>query len=584
MIGNRLYINGKDYTQWASGLDELTESYQVKDDGTIEIGQTSQIVLTGLAYDYWKDIFFENSCVSIDWEYDVRIKVESCNQNLDFIIRSQGVSIDYVGCKIKMNLNSKNTKEDQIAILQKTYFWDEEYNFIKEYHAKGRIEKMLYVKELTFISKILIYMWVAALQPLIIMLTVIARIWDTLMSFLDTLGFDDAESAKLGSKLEDVRETIEADLMGAGEFSTVYYFKDIFDFWAKEAGLTFRSSIFETEPYANAVLWSQQLKKGIELKDCNKVIFDKDNAPNYNCIELLNLLKPVFNADWKIIGNDLIFERKDYFDNVRQTLFNLDQEINEERIINGTEYTFDNSNQFARLKAEFSFDAVDTQGNRNIFEHYSNVIDWNPGLIHKNRKGSYTPAIEFSACRFTDDIAKNNIVSWMWHNARNLAIFDLKLDFSHSLVLTNDTAQNQKILIIDQASSRLYEGCNFKFVVKKQISPNTFSSDLFGDSLGVWHYNMPMWLNNTLYPGQNLVDKFHYIENPDLKLFRFVEIKNLTWKPKNFCDAVTFLKANKLNINISSKYGDATIGSFVIDYGKCQINLSELKFKCHGVS
>lgn len=584
MVRNRLFIDGKDYTEWAARLNELTESFSRKDDGTIEIGQSSQITLTGLGFTYWKDIFLENSCKSIDREYNVRIKVESCNQDLDFIIKSQGVSIDEVNCKIKMNLNTKNSKDDQIDILQKTYFWDEDYGFIQEYKSKGRIERMLYVKELTFISKILIYFYIAALSPLILFINTIASIWDNIMSFLDFLGFDDAESSKIGNKFEKIRETIESDLIGAGEYTTVYYFKDIFEYWAKQAGLTFRSSILQTGPYEHAALWAQQIKKGIELKDCNKVVFDKNNAPNFNCIELLNLLAPVFNANWEIIGNELIFERRDYFQTIRKTIFNLDTELRAGRISDGWDYTFDNQDQYAQLKADYSFDAVDTQGNRNIVDFYSNVIDWNAGLIHKNRKGRYTPRIEFGACRFTDDSSKNNINSWMWHNARSLAIFDIDLDYTHALVLTNDTAQLPKIVIVDQNSSRYFQGCLFRFAVKKQVSPATFSSDLFGDSVGIWNYNMPMWLNNELYPGENLTDRFHFIENPDLKGNRFVEIKSLAWRPQNFCDAVAFVRENKLNMNVTSKRGDATIGSATIEYGSCRINFTELKFKCNGTS
>lgn len=581
MVRNRIFINGKDYTQWASGLNELTESISKKDDGTIEIGQSSQIILTGLGYTYWKEIFLDDSCTSIDREYEVRIKVESCNQNLDFIIKSQGVSIDEVNCKIKMNFNTKNSKDEQIAILQKTYFWDEDYGFIQEYKAKGRIERMLYVKELTFISKILIYFYVVALIPIITAIEIVLNIIDLIIDFINGIG---GNLSRPGTDFEKFKEQIESDLIGAGEYTTVYYFKDIFEFWAKQAGLTFRSSILQQEPYSNAVLWGQQIKKGIELKNCDKVTFDKDNAPKYNCIELLNLLSPVFNADWEIIGNELIFERKDYFQTIRKTLFNLDEEVRAGRMTDGWDYSFDNQNQYAQLKADFSFDAVDTQGNRNVNDYYSNVIDWNQGLIHKNRKGRYTPRIEFGACRFTDDSAKNNVNSWMWHNARGQFIFDIDLDYSHSLVLTNDTAQLPKIIIVDQTSSRYFKGCLFRFAVKKQVSPPTFQSDIFGDSVGIWNYNMPMWLNNKIYPGNNLVDKFHYIENPDLKGNRFVEIKSLTWKPQDFCAAVEFVREHKLNMNITSKRGDATIGSLTIEYGACQINITELKFKCNGVS
>lgn len=157
-----------------------------------------------------------------------------------------------------MNFNTKNSKDEQIAILQKTYFWDEDYGFIQEYKAKGRIERMLYVKELTFISKILIYFYVVALIPIITAIEIVLNIIDLIIDFINGIG---GNLSRPGTDFEKFKEQIESDLIGAGEYTTVYYFKDIFEFWAKQAGLTFRSSILQQEPYSNAVLWGQQIKK-----------------------------------------------------------------------------------------------------------------------------------------------------------------------------------------------------------------------------------------------------------------------------------------------------------------------------------
>ena len=111
---NQIYIDGVNYTKWCSGLDDLTESYSKRDDGTIELGQTSQVVMDGEGFDYWRSIFIDDSCNSIDREYEVRIWISSCSQSQYYILKAQGVSIDDINCKVKMNLNVKNDNDEKI--------------------------------------------------------------------------------------------------------------------------------------------------------------------------------------------------------------------------------------------------------------------------------------------------------------------------------------------------------------------------------------------------------------------------------------------------------------------------------------
>ena len=80
------------------------------------------------------------------------------------------------------------------------------------------------------------------------------------------------------------------------------------------AGTTikFESSILNSvaSPYYDMLYYFPQRKKGVENFDKGII---EENAPLKTLSELLNDLKTVFNADWKIIDNTLHFERRDFF-------------------------------------------------------------------------------------------------------------------------------------------------------------------------------------------------------------------------------------------------------------------------------
>jgi len=564
MAGNRLFIGGQDFTQWAAGLDELTESFSLKEDGLIELGQTSQVILSGEGYEYWNDIFFNDSCNSINNEYDVRIKIGDCKLSLDFVLKSQGVSIDPVNCTIKLNLNTKNEYDQATEVLKQTYFWDFEHGFVNWALGKNRIHKVLTVNHLDYISKVIVIFWFIVLAPLRLLVLAIAAVINAIIDAVNTLPGVDIDNIDVNQTVGEIGD----DVLGAGEYTTVCYIKDILEFWANKSGLTFRSSILYDPAYIDTAIFAKQFSKGFDITDIDKYHFDEENAPNINPVELLNILKPVFNADYRIIGNELIFERIDFFDNLKQVTFNLEQEVKAGRITNEFEYTFDNQKNPARFLGEFAYDSIDTQGNR-ATEFYRKNAEYNPGLIYKNRKGDIRPQIEVSPVRCTEDKFKDGLLSFYWDAFG-------QINYLHSIVLTQTFASNFKLLCIDQTNTLGYRSGKFHFVCKTQIEPpqNNNQGDI-PDYSGKYEYNYPFWFTN-------LYDKFHFINDPALNLQRFVEIQTITWKPEDFCSAVNFLRSNKLNIKISSKYGDGVImGGFSINYQTCSIDFQDIRFKCN---
>ncbi len=555
---NKLFIEGVDYTNFATGLDKIKETVSEKD-GAIAISQTSEITLFGQGYNYWKSKILDDTCNAINKEFDVKVWYSNCKKQFDYILKAQGVSFDNQNCIVKLNLNAKNPNDERIEILKRHVFWKPEEGFLEYVKSLNRIPKLLYVKEFTFLSISVLVIYFILRN----FITFVLGAFAIALAILDILGVID---------IGEFKGSFEDDIIGAGEFSPAFYLNDIFDYWAKKAGLTFQSSIL-TGDYEFLAIWAQQYRQGIELEKATTEHWQEENLVDMTPLDVLNSMQGKFNTKFVIVGDKLILERKTDIDKLRKELFNLELEQKAGRIVDSYEVTFDNQTNYARFKGDYKYDSIDTQGNRSL-ELYRDYVEWNPGALHKNRKGDLIPDGIYGGSRFTADAFKNKFNSWVWDQAGSniFSVGDFK--FTHSLVLTNDVAQNPKLLIIDQNYTRKGFGTEFNFVVKQQIDPYQ-GGGIFESGPGRHDYNKPMWFSE-LYP------KFWAIDDPNNHANRVTEINSLKWRPENFCDTVDFLKENGLLIKISSNFGDGNISSYEIDYDNCVITLTDIKFKCDG--
>ena len=99
-------------------------------------------------------------------------------------------------------------------------------------------------------------------------------------------------------------------------------------------GLEFQSSILNdpSSPYFNLLLFSAPIRKGYKPSEGQNLLIS-ENLPIETLDTLMNNhLKPMFNAKYWIVGNKLIFERKDYFVGT-STWIDSEQMLNDGRII-----------------------------------------------------------------------------------------------------------------------------------------------------------------------------------------------------------------------------------------------------------
>lgn len=260
----------------------------------------------------------------------------------------------------------------------------------------------------------------------------------------------------------------------------------------------FRSSIFnESSPYYNMVYLFADYQRGIDI-DFNSLDTQGliTNEPLKTGADLLNDLCKLFNAEWRIIGNEVIFERKDFFEQIGANLTQYK-----------TCYTLRDNPLPQAIEIKFTDDGSNTEANTNGYYDYFKL--WNKDPFSPRQKGIQQVIIPFGRTRQVFD--KNEDFSFTGKNIDFQQYFVAQLGFQ---AIFSDA----KVIRLrrDRAPLLVMDNGRLSNPVLLVVSPEPH----------------PYWghliLNNNrdLY-GKNLYDRFYYIDNPRSEYMR-------NRKPLNF--------------------------------------------------
>jgi thiol-disulfide isomerase/thioredoxin len=205
-------------------------------------------------------------------------------------------------------------------------------------------------------------------------------------------------------------DNFDATVTGCGRFgsvSQVYhpspYLRNIFEYHCGQCGIEFVSSILQTAPYSNTVLLQAQYQEGCH--DCDWI---EDNGANLTPIQLLDLLKDVFNADYRIKNGKLYFEWKEFFKDNQLLLENADTVYANGQAEEPPCYEYVEQRGHAYGRFEYANDSIDEAGNASA-GLYNDIVEWNnpPRDI---QRGEYSVRLEFSPARFMRDKEQKRIV------------------------------------------------------------------------------------------------------------------------------------------------------------------------------
>jgi hypothetical protein len=280
-------------------------------------------------------------------------------------------------------------------------------------------------------------------------------------------------------------------------------------------GLNFQSSILNDPAslYFNTLLWSSPVEKGI-LNSIPSGGLIEQNKPIETLQTLLdNVLKPTFNGDYQIVGNTLIFERRDFFQSTT-TWIDAEQMLNNGNIIdNQICYSWIDRERWAFGRFEYSMDALDIIGNEAKLR-YNDIVEWNiPFNI--TQSGQYQNILPLSMARFRGDDVDGegtifDILSFYQGGLINVFFYGIFSNDENQMMLNNHCGFNYKLLIWDgqnMDSGKIVHQFDESFTGGPVIvDGNTIDPDDL--------FNYPFWFKegNT----NNLYSLFHYIDDPRL--------------------------------------------------------------------
>jgi hypothetical protein len=278
-----------------------------------------------------------------------------------------------------------------------------------------------------------------------------------------------------------------------------------------KCGLTFQSSILNNpaSPYWNTVLWSAQVRKGFKKDETNFMLIS-ENLPVETLGSFLdNILKPTFNADWRLFGNTLVFERKDFFQGTT-TWIDTEQLLNDNKIEeNKICFSWIDRERWAFGRFEYQPDAQEYIGNE-AAPRFNDIVDWNVPF-NPAQSGQYTVSLPLSPVRTREDQIRQNFYEYFenWAGGIVNVFFGGALsDYTSAMLVNDDTGFNYKLLIWDGAS--MTSGS------VRDNYPDSFTGGpviVNGNNVPPSaRQNYPFWFKEN--NANNLYTLFHYIDDP----------------------------------------------------------------------
>jgi hypothetical protein len=520
----RIELNGVLVT----GRIDGTQNFEVTMRRSGNAGQTAKTFSSELTF--YDDGYLALKTALIDdpngFANEVPIKVfDACCAAPVFEGVIQGDAIDWCepGCWISANA-IETTPE--INCIESTVIWDNWSGFLNQNRIAMRYcveHRPLFIQ---YVIVFLAYMLINILTPLLLTFAIafaaiLAVIWFICSIVCVIPGtnctqqdcnsdFDPGNAFEL---LEDINAEIAERVIPCGFFHPSAFVRDYIKNVCDKCGLTFQSSILNNpaSPYWNTVLWAAQVKDGRKKNDVNYML-TSENLPVETLQTLLdNILNPTFNAQWRIFGNTLVFERKDYFQGT-SVWVNTGDLLEQNRIENNEVcFSWIDKERWAFARFEYQLDAQDTIGNE-ARNRFNRIVEWN-NPFNPSQSGQYNLSLPLSPVRTREDAIRTNVYeffeNWLG-GAVNWAFFNAFSNYGKAMLINNDTAFNYKLLIWDGQSTT--DGAVQSFYPDTFTGGNvTFGSGYISPGNRV---NYPFWF----LPGfdNNLYSLFHYIDNPRL--------------------------------------------------------------------
>jgi hypothetical protein len=531
----KIELNGTLITGRLDGADTFSVTLRQSDeDGRLAKSFSSELTFYDDGYSILKTELIDDPT---GYSKEVKVKVwDSCCSEAVFegVIKGDGIDWCEPGCFITANLVED---DDSINCVRSTLIWDNHSGFLSRsfvpirYCIEIRPEFIQYVLiGLLFQLNLIFFSVILALIPAIFIIFGIIylicnviraicsfRIRFRILRWTIQIGpFCSAPNCNTGftnpitviNNLLDVFRDLNTAIIPCGRFHPSPFIRDYVENVCAKCGLTFQSSILKnpSSPYFNAVATWAQIKKG-RKKDSNNFTLISDNLPVETLETLLNnYLKPTFNADYRIVNNVLVFERKDFFLSTSTWVDTETLLSNGDLIDSEICYTWTDKERYAFGRFEYSLDAQDYIGNE-AKNRYNDIVDWNVPYS-PSQTGFLQRTLPVGLSRHREDGIDTDVFTFH-ENALggviNAVFFGAFSNYDKALLINQHCFFNPKFLIYDPNSGNDGE-------VKRDYS-NAFCGGDPGAAPDE-RYNYPFWFLEG--KTNNLYSNFHFIDNPRL--------------------------------------------------------------------
>jgi hypothetical protein len=498
----KIELDGNLITGRIDGIEQFTVTYRRRnEEGNQSTSFSSELTFYDDGYD-WIYPKLINNVNGFNETIAVKIYDDCCSKVVfEGIIR--GDSIDWCsnGCYVSANIIEE---EAALNCVKSTLIWNNRFGFLQRNHP---IIRYCVETRPDFIASLLF------------MLGIFSSMSFNLI-FLPIIAFLSIFAPNAADDLRAVRDTINSFYVQCGRYHPSPYLRDYIKNVCDICGLTFNSSILngDTKPYSNwgniyldSVLVSAPVKKGRPRTDNNDTLIG-DNVPNETLDTLMtNYLEPLFNAEYRIVGSILYFERKDFFQNTTPWI-DFEQLLASNKIHdNKVCWSWIDKPRPAFGDFKYSMDQIEYVGNEAI-SRWNDIVEWNPAPINKSQSGSKLVNPQLGCSRYRKDGLEPGSV----FDDPKIAPYNFLLNLSGSSPFTN----YKDVMTVAQHTFALYKIVLYdaRYNRDGRVQRDQFSNAFCGGSpdntAANVRYNYPYWFNEKYK--NNLYTLFHYIDNPRL--------------------------------------------------------------------
>lgn len=484
---------------------------------------SGSIIFEGDAYQYLKQWLIDDVSAPMN-HFEMMVKHVGCGEYRNWIVRSTDISwCEGDVCTIDISLKQK---DDALECIKNTWIahdWQGWFGDTTTPSSGKKHPRFSYCNEVRPNSLLITLWWVmtqlnSVLGPTMIAIALIINtflgivigvlsIINAAIKFINTLGgnigtldqkIDDLKKKMITFKdIKDIYAQFYIESAGCGrehpaplvrdyitnvckkcgvraDAATVpIFFSQYMNIYTSEDKLLNRGAQQRFNPHYNACYLNVPGERGFRRYDKLSIFkgvwknitdwWEPGNAPQLTLDELLNELKQLYNAEWRVVNNTLYFQRKDFWHDNKYVFDFSENHPDRNLLLEGLCFEWNEVKQPASCRGMYTADGADVCGN-DAMEYMNDLISFGDSNVNPNMEGIMDKTIDFGATKFRLDGASTDyildafqqvlnttfITGSIWNGPFIKSISKVFDEFAnYALLLRQETATIPKILLWD---------------------------------------------------------------------------------------------------------------------------------------